>query len=109
MQRTGQRRRCSYRSLELFLCILDRSLGSRRAWPIELVVKLCLRPLRFIVRGHRRGTQCYGLYPWARLLPRSPPVEIHDLSPRWWSSIMPKQRWIASGTLAQWEHAVQVG
>ena len=36
----------------------------------------------FVLRSHRRGTLCYGLYPCARLLPRSPPVEVHDLSPR---------------------------
>ena len=46
---------------------------------------------------HRRGTLCYGMYPWARLLPRSPPVEVHDLSSRLGSSIMPKERWVASG------------
>ena len=61
----------------------------------------------FILRSHRRGTLCYGLYPWARLLPRSPPVEVHDLWPRLGSSTVPKQRWIASGMLAQWEHAMQ--
>ena len=107
--RTGQRRRWSYRSLELFLCILGRSHGSRRAWPTELMEKMCLRPPSFFLRSHRRGTPCYGLYPWARLLPRSPPVGVHDLSPRLGSPIVPKQRWIASGMLVQWEYAMQVG
>ena len=88
MPRMGQWRRCSYLSLELFLCVLDRSLGSRRAWPIELVEKLCLRPPWFFLRSHRRGTLCYGLNQWARLSPRSPTVEVHDLSPRLWSSIL---------------------
>ena len=59
---------------------------------------------------HRRGTLCYGMYPWARLLPRSPPVEVHDLSSRLGSSIMPKEhRGLPRGMLAQWEHAVPVG
>ena len=64
------------------------------------------------VLGATAGVRCamwYDLYPWARLLPRSPPIEVHDLSSRLGSSIAPKERWIASGMLAQWEHAVQVG
>ena len=36
----------------------------------------------FFLRSHRRDTLCYGLYPWARLLSRLPPVDVHDLSPR---------------------------
>ena len=63
----------------------------------------------YFLKTHRRSTLCNGRYPWPRLLPRSPPVAVHDLSPRLGSSIVPKERWIASGMLTQWEHAVQVG
>ena len=31
-------------SFKISSCVLGRSRGSRRAWPIELVEKLCLRP-----------------------------------------------------------------
>ena len=44
----------------------------------------------FFFRSQRRGTLCYGLYPWERLLPGSPPVVVHDLSSRLGSSIVPK-------------------
>ena len=71
--------------------------------------KNCASTAMIFFRSHRRGTLCYGLNPWARLLSRSPPVEVHDLSPRLGSLIVPEQRWIASGTVAQWEHAMQVG
>ena len=33
-------------------------------------------------------------------------VKVHDSSPRLGSSVVPKERWIASGMLAQWEHDV---
>ena len=46
---------------------------------------------------HRRGTLCYGMYPWARLLPRSPPVEVHDLSCHLGSSIVPKSDGLPRG------------
>ena len=59
MPRTEQRRRWSYRSLDRIL--LDPSLGFRDFWAIELVEKLGLRPPRFVLRRHRRGTLCYGL------------------------------------------------
>ena len=75
-----------------FLCVLGRSLSSRRAWSVELVAKLCLGPPWFFFRSHRRGTLCYGLYPWAGLFLRSPLVEVHGVSPRLWSSIVPKQQ-----------------
>ena len=83
--------------LEFFLCVLDRSRASRRALPIELVGKNCLRPPGFLLRSHRRSTLCYDLYLWARLLPRLPPVEGHDLWPRLGSSVVPKHRCVASG------------
>ena len=54
--------------------------------------KNCASTAMIFFRSHRRGTLCYGLNPWARLLSRSPPVEVHDLSPRLGSSIVPKHR-----------------
>ena len=66
----------------------------------------CACDRRIFLRSHRRGTLCYDMHPSARRLPPSPPDDVHDLSPRLGSSIVPKQRWIASGMLAQWEHAI---
>ena len=80
-----------------FSSVLGRSRASRRALPIELVGKNCLRPPGFLLRSHRRSTLCYDLYLWARLLPRLPPVEGHDLWPRLGSSVVPKHRCVASG------------
>ena len=66
-------------------------LAGRAGWKIVLATAM------FFLRSHRRGTLCYVLYPWARLLLRSPPVEIHDASPRLWSSIVPKQQsWVST-------------
>ena len=52
--------------------------------------KLGLRPPCFFFRRHCRGTMFYGLWAWARLLLRSPFVEVRVLSPRSWSPRWPR-------------------
>ena len=43
------------------------------------------------LRRHRRGALCYGLSAWARLVPRSPFVEVPNLLHQSLSSTKPKQ------------------
>ena len=86
-----KRRRCSYPSLERILCALSLSLCSCAVRPIVLFEKMRLRPPCSFLRRHPRGMLCYGLFAWARLVHRSPFVEVHDLSHQSLSSTKPKQ------------------
>ena len=65
--------------VEFSFLVLGRSRASLRALPIELVGKNCLRPPGFLLRSLGRSTLCYDMHLLARLLPRLPPVEVHDL------------------------------
>ena len=81
--------------------VLGRTLGSRGVRPIELVEKmekkwLATAMIYFSAPLPVYSVLCspgvfYALQAWARLLRRSPLVEVHDLSPRSWSSTKAKQ------------------
>ena len=104
-----QRRRCSYRSIEPNLCVLGLSPGFRAVWAIVLFHKLRLRPPCFFLRRHRRGTLCYTWYVcrlgrgWCPGR-HSLRFTIYRISRSRRQS--PNSRLIASGTLAQCEHAM---
>ena len=66
------------------------SLLCRSTWLIELVEKVGLRPPKFVLRRHSRGTVWYDLLHNSirerGCCPSQHSLSLHDLSPRWWLS-----------------------
>ena len=101
-----QRRRCSYRSVERILCVMDRSLGSRVVWAIELVEQLALRPSCKKIEASPPG--CSVLWflgvgaAGAQVSARRGSRRIASFS----RQQNPNSQRTASGTLTQCEHAM---